>query len=48
MYAVKVLHGYLTCAGTRTRDKTQAKIYDSEKSAWQFADKVGGRVKKIG
>lgn len=47
MYAVKVLHGYLTYTGKRTRDKTQAKRYIDKQAANQFANLVGGRVKKI-
>jgi nitrous oxide reductase accessory protein NosL len=47
MYAVKVLHGYITNEGRRTRDKESAKFFENEKLAAQFADKIGGRVKKI-
>ena len=38
MYAIKFFHGYLTADGKRTR----------EKEAQKLADKIGGRVKKIG
>lgn len=47
MYAVTVLHGYVTQAGQRTRSKGLAKKFDCETDAKQFADKIGGRVKKI-
>lgn len=48
MYAVKVLHGYITHSGKRTRDKSQAKLYVCERTAWRLADKIGGRVQKVG
>ena len=47
MYAVKVLHGYITKEGRRTRDKQSAIIFSDKKVAMQFADKIGGRVKKM-
>lgn len=47
MYAVKVLHGYITQTGVRTRNKGQAKVFQHKQEAQSFADKIGGRVKKI-
>ena len=44
MYAIKFFHGYLTADGKRTRDKSGCLVYHSQK----LADKIGGRVKKIG
>ncbi|SFH65428.1 hypothetical protein [Pisciglobus halotolerans] len=48
MYAIKIFHGYLTVTGARTRDKSSALTYTCKKEAERFADKIGGRVKKIG
>ena len=48
MYAIKFFHGYLTADGKRTRDKSGCLVYHSEKEAQKLADKIGGRVKKIG
>jgi hypothetical protein len=47
MYAVKVLHGYISKEGQRTRDKTCAKIFTTKNYAEAFADKIGGRVKNL-
>ncbi len=47
MYAVKVMHGYISREGQRTRDKQSVKVFEDKKIADQFADKIGGRVKKI-
>ncbi|MBO0439177.1 hypothetical protein [Candidatus Enterococcus ikei] len=48
MYAVKVLHGYISKDGQRTRDKNLARIFKNKNYAEKFADKIGGRVKVIG
>ncbi|OTN75675.1 MULTISPECIES: hypothetical protein [unclassified Enterococcus] len=48
MYAIKIFHGYLTPQGKRTRDKSIALTYKRKEEAERFADKIGGRVKKIG
>lgn len=47
MYVVKVLHGYITTDGKRTRDKKIAKRYKSKETAEKFAHLIGGRVKKL-
>jgi len=47
MFAVKILHGYITPQGTRTRIKTEAKIFHTKYDAEQFADKIGGRIKQL-
>ena len=48
MYAIKICHGYLTAEGKRPRDKTIALSYTCREDAERFANKIGGRVKKIG
>lgn len=48
MYAVKFFHGYLTKDGRRTRDKKIALTFTVKREAEVFAQKIGGRVKKIG
>jgi hypothetical protein len=47
MYAVKVLHGYISKDGQRTRDKRRARIFINKNYAEKFADKIGGRVKEM-
>lgn len=47
MYAIKVMHGYLTTDGKRTRNKKMAKRYKNKETAEKFAYIIGGRVKKI-
>ncbi|MHC5227597.1 hypothetical protein ACYSNW_04870 [Enterococcus sp. LJL99] len=47
MYAIKVLHGYLTTDGKRTRNKKMAKRYKNKEAAEKFAHIIGGRVKKL-
>ncbi|MBO0470756.1 hypothetical protein JZO66_09370 [Enterococcus sp. DIV0242_7C1] len=47
MYAVKVLHGYISKDGQRTRDKNQARVFGDKRFAEKFADKIGGRVKEF-
>lgn len=47
MYTVKVLHGYITYNGRRTRKKEEARTFNNEQTALQFAYKIGGRVKRI-
>lgn len=47
MYAVKVLHGYITPQGTRTRNKAAARIFVAKYDAEKFAYKIGGRVKQL-
>jgi uncharacterized protein YlaI len=48
VYAIKIFHGYLTAQGKRTRDKSIALTYTCKEDAERFANKIGGRVKKIG
>lgn len=48
MYAVKVLHGYITPNGCRTRLKQEARRFRSKTDAEEFASRIGGRVKQIG
>lgn len=48
MYAVKVLHGYITTSGCRTRLKHEARRFRSKSDAEEFASRIGGRVKQIG
>jgi|AKZA01.1.fsa_nt_gi hypothetical protein len=47
MYVVKVLHGYITPTGCRTRLKSKARLFKCKADAEEFASKIGGRVKKI-
>ncbi|MCD5003447.1 hypothetical protein IV487_13335 [Enterococcus saccharolyticus] len=49
MYVVKVFHGYIAKNGQRTRDKSpeQLLLFPDKKQSEAFADKVGGRVKKL-
>lgn len=49
MYVVKVFHGYISKDGQRTRDKSADNLllFNDKKQSEIFADKVGGRVKKI-
>jgi hypothetical protein len=49
MYVVKVLHGYITKDGRRTREKKldNLMLFHDRKKSEQFADKIGGRVKKL-
>lgn len=47
MYAVKVLHGYISENGQRTRDKKRVRIFLNKNYAEAFADKIGGRVKEL-
>lgn len=48
MYAVKVLHGYITPSGCRTRLKSEARRFKDRLEAEAFASRIGGRVKQIG
>lgn len=48
MYAVKVLHGYITPKGCRTRLKREARRFENKSEAEEFASRIGGRVKQIG
>lgn len=48
MYAVKVLHGYITPSGCRTRLKHEARRFQCKSDAEEFASRIGGRVKQIG
>lgn len=49
MYVVKVFHGYITKDGRRTRDKTPTKllVFYNKQESENFANKIGGRVKKL-
>ncbi|GMG61369.1 hypothetical protein TEHAB4_11160 [Tetragenococcus halophilus] len=49
MYVVKVFHGYISKEGRRTRDKTPRNLLEfyTKKDSEKFADKIGGRVKKL-
>ncbi|HIY57318.1 MAG TPA: hypothetical protein H9829_03825 [Candidatus Tetragenococcus pullicola] len=49
MYVVKVFHGYISKDGHRTREKAPDKllIFTNRKDSEAFADKIGGRVKKV-
>ncbi len=49
MYAIKVFHGYISKDGQRTREKSPEKllIFNDRKQSEAFADKIGGRVKKL-
>lgn len=47
MYAVKVLHGYISENGQRTRDKKRVRIFLNKNYAQAFANKIGGRVKEL-
>ncbi|GGC98455.1 hypothetical protein [Enterococcus wangshanyuanii] len=47
MYAVKVLHGYISKDGQRTRDKNRARVFVDKNYAEKFANKIGGRVKEF-
>ncbi len=49
MYVVKVFHGYISKDGRRTRDKSLDKLllFSNRKDSEAFADKIGGRVKKV-
>ncbi|MDA9470056.1 hypothetical protein [Enterococcus sp. 5H] len=47
MYAVKFLHGYITKDGKRTRNKKIALTFEVKREAELFANRIGGRVKKI-
>ena len=47
MYAVKVLHGYISTEGQRTRDKRTARVFQDPHQAERFAKKIGGRVKEL-
>jgi hypothetical protein len=47
MYVVKVLHGYITPTGCRTRLKSEARLFKCKDDAEKFASKIGGRVKRI-
>ncbi|MDN6639286.1 MAG: hypothetical protein L0L10_00750 [Tetragenococcus sp.] len=49
MYVVKVFHGYISKNGYRTRDKTPTNllVFPTKKESENFADKIGGRVKKL-
>ncbi|MBL1227839.1 hypothetical protein IW492_01165 [Enterococcus sp. BWB1-3] len=48
MYTVKVLHGYISTNGRRTRDKECARRFKDMRQAEMFAEKIGGRVKELG
>ncbi|GEN91454.1 hypothetical protein LQF61_11255 [Tetragenococcus koreensis] len=49
MYVVKVFHGYIAKDGRRTRDKTPTNLllFPTKKESENFADRIGGRVKKL-
>ena len=49
MYVIKVFHGYISKDGQRTREKSPDKllIFNDRKQSEAFADKIGGRVKKL-
>lgn len=49
MYVVKVFHGYINKDGRRTRDKspTNLLLFSTKEESELFADKIGGRVKKL-
>ncbi|MGM0124153.1 hypothetical protein IGI37_001527 [Enterococcus sp. AZ194] len=50
MFAVKVLHGYITKNGQRTRIKNPQILltFSCKEHAEKFANQIGGRVKQIG
>lgn len=49
MYVVKVFHGYISKDGRRTRDKRPDNLllFSDKKQSEAFANKIGGRVKKL-
>ncbi|MDT2614637.1 hypothetical protein [Enterococcus dongliensis] len=48
MYTIIVLHSYITAKGKRTHDENLAWRFNTEEQATKLADKLGGRVAKIG
>ncbi|MBM7711305.1 hypothetical protein [Enterococcus xiangfangensis] len=48
MYAIIVLHSYITAKGKRTYDKNLAWRFNSKEQAMKLADKLGGSVAKVG